>query len=290
MDGDSEEGSRRVALRGPGCLTVLRGPEIGLTYRIADERVLIGRGADAVVVVDGEGASRRHAELIRNATGSIRLVDLDSRNGTLVNGVRVRSAVLEDGDRIRIGDTELDFRYERQDNRTTVDLALAPVAPPSAARSDSAGKPSVSGRLVATMTNLAKVHLTEGRVVDALATYQRARTTLETNQEADPPRLAEALIGIGECQLHLARPERAVDPFERALSILVDVDSSERHLAVARLGLARAVGIGDARAVDLIARAREGLDPFDRDDKAVLERIDAWERAVAGAEDETTDG
>ena len=125
---------------------MLRGLEIGLTYRVADERVLLGRGADAEVVVTGEGASRRHAELVRNATGSIRLVDLGSRNGTLVNGVRVRSAVLEDGDRIRIGDTELDFRYERHDDRTTVDLALTPE--PRAADDSSKAKPSVSGRRI----------------------------------------------------------------------------------------------------------------------------------------------
>lgn len=268
---------------------MLRGPEVGLTYRVADERVLIGRGAEAAIVVDGEGASRQHAELIRNATGSIRLVDLDSRNGTLVNGVRVRSAVLEDGDRIRIGDTVLDFRYERHDDRTTVNLALTPepgVQPPA---DPVKAKPSVSGRLVATMTNLAKVHFTEGRFVDALATYQRARTALETNKEGDPPRLADVLIGMGECQLNLARPKRAVEPFERALAILTELQASPRQLAVARLGLARAVGIGDARAVTLIAEARDSLDPFDREDKPVLERIDAWERAAAGAEDETMD-
>lgn len=268
---------------------MLRGPEIGLSYRVADERVLIGRGADAEVIVDGDGASRRHAELIRNATGSIRLVDLDSRNGTLVNGVRVRSAVLEDGDRIRIGDTELDFRYERHDDRTTVNLALTPEPGERPSAESGKTKPSVSGRLVATMTNLAKVHFTEGRFIDALATYQRARTALETNKEGDPPRLAETLIGMGECQLHLARPKRAVEPFERALAILTELQASPRQLAVARLGLARAVGIGDARAVTLIAEARDSLDPFDRDDKPVLERIDAWERTAASAEDETMD-
>ena len=139
------------------------------------------------------------------------------------------------------------------------------------------------------MTNLAKVHLTEGRFVDALATYQRARSALETNQEADPPRLAEALMGIGECQLRLARPKRAIAPFERALAILAQVETTPRIAAEAQLGLARAVGPGDARAIDLIAKARDALDPFDRDDKPVLARIDAWERTVVGGEDETAD-
>ncbi|MEM6992806.1 MAG: FHA domain-containing protein, partial [Myxococcota bacterium] len=142
----TEQSSRRVLLRGPGCLTVARGDQVGLVYRVGDERVTIGRGDDADVVVVSEGVSRRHAELIRNATGSIKIVDLDSRNGTFVNRVRVSTAVLEDGDRIRIGESAFDFHYERADDRTTVDLA----ASTPAARSGD----KVAERFLSTMSNL----------------------------------------------------------------------------------------------------------------------------------------
>ncbi|MER3409827.1 MAG: hypothetical protein C4306_06955 [Thermoleophilia bacterium] len=55
--------------------------------------------------------SRRHAELRQEGTSYL-VVDLDSTNGTLVNGVRVRQAKLEHGDTISLGSTDLVFRRE----------------------------------------------------------------------------------------------------------------------------------------------------------------------------------
>jgi pSer/pThr/pTyr-binding forkhead associated (FHA) protein len=53
--------------------------------------------------------SRRHAEF-RHHPAAYRVVDLESMNGTLVNGVAVRDQVLADGDVITVGATSL--RYE----------------------------------------------------------------------------------------------------------------------------------------------------------------------------------
>jgi DNA-binding NtrC family response regulator len=63
----------------------------------------LGRGADAALRVDSVGVSRHHAELVRQGpVFSIR--DLASRNGTFVNGQRVRHAALSEGDVLRLGD------------------------------------------------------------------------------------------------------------------------------------------------------------------------------------------
>jgi pSer/pThr/pTyr-binding forkhead associated (FHA) protein len=69
----------------------------------------IGRLPDCDVVVDDAGASRQHAELRRTDDGFV-LTDLGSTNGTLVNGSPIREHLLEDGDRITIGESILEFR------------------------------------------------------------------------------------------------------------------------------------------------------------------------------------
>ena len=70
---------------------------------------VVGRGADAHLRLPDTGVSRAHAEL-RLHGDVVRVVDLDSTNGTVVNGQRVRESDLADGDRLDIGATSLVFR------------------------------------------------------------------------------------------------------------------------------------------------------------------------------------
>lgn len=68
-----------------------------------EDRITLGRSEDNDVVVDDERVSKHHAELLRNADGSIQLFDLDSTAGTFVNDERVRSHTVRHGDRINFG-------------------------------------------------------------------------------------------------------------------------------------------------------------------------------------------
>ena len=61
------------------------------------------------VVIKDFGVSRRHAEVVI-AGEDCRLVDLESKNGTQVNGVRVLDAILNDGDQILLGKFLVQFR------------------------------------------------------------------------------------------------------------------------------------------------------------------------------------
>jgi hypothetical protein len=79
------------------------------TFPVAKDRVIIGRLADSDVVVPDPGVSRRHAE-VRRQDGRFVLIDLGSTNGTLVNGAAVGEHPLEEGDRIKLGNTVLEFR------------------------------------------------------------------------------------------------------------------------------------------------------------------------------------
>jgi two-component system response regulator HydG len=81
----------------PGCtLVVVSGPGAGARFAIDDlstRRVLIGQSVACDVKLEDRAVSRRHAALEMDSIG-VRLVDLDSTNGTWVNGVRIRDAYL----------------------------------------------------------------------------------------------------------------------------------------------------------------------------------------------------
>jgi len=79
------------------------------TVPLVKEVVTIGRLAECDVMLKDKGASRRHAQ-IRTKDGVATLTDLGSTNGTRLNGQTVQTRALEDGDRITIGTTTLEFR------------------------------------------------------------------------------------------------------------------------------------------------------------------------------------
>ncbi|MGD8861868.1 MAG: GGDEF domain-containing protein [Myxococcales bacterium] len=93
-------------------LVVLSGNNVGEMYNVASDLVL-GRGRDADVRIQGDGISRQHVRL-RIEDGSVVLQDLGSTNGSFVNGDRVSTPRrLEDGDKIQLGSaTILKFTYQ----------------------------------------------------------------------------------------------------------------------------------------------------------------------------------
>ena len=71
----------------------------------------IGRGDGCAVMLDSRSVSRLHALIQRRDAGDLALVDLGSRNGSFVNGIRVSFPVaLHDNDKIVFGDEQLIFR------------------------------------------------------------------------------------------------------------------------------------------------------------------------------------
>ena len=100
-----EELAPQPAVGERGTLTFADGRSVPLTR----PEVTLGRLPECDVVVDDPGASRQHAR-IRGTDAGFELVDLGSTNGTLVNDVPVGEHLLEDGDRITIGQTALEFR------------------------------------------------------------------------------------------------------------------------------------------------------------------------------------
>jgi two-component system response regulator HydG len=90
-------------------LTVTEGPDRGLTFVVdgtSPSRMLVGQSPACAVRLSDRQASRRHLALDLEER-RLHVVDLGSTNGTRVNGVTVRDAFLEGGDKLRLGATAL---------------------------------------------------------------------------------------------------------------------------------------------------------------------------------------
>jgi len=90
-------------------LVQVDGEAGGGEWTLDRDQQVIGRLQGSDIEVRDTGASRRHAE-IRRQGGDFVIVDLGSTNGTLVNDSPVSEHTLENGDRITIGRTVLEFR------------------------------------------------------------------------------------------------------------------------------------------------------------------------------------
>lgn len=82
----------------------------GKSYALTTTPVTLGRDSTCDIVINDANVSRRHAQLIQDAIGTWKLADLESTNGTMLNGNPIITALLRDGDQITLGVTVLEFR------------------------------------------------------------------------------------------------------------------------------------------------------------------------------------
>jgi hypothetical protein len=81
------------------------------TIQLDKDVFSMGRSADNQIVIRSEKISRRHCEIRKSGDGFI-AVDLDSRNGTFVNGEKIKEKALKIGDVINVGDAVIIFEQE----------------------------------------------------------------------------------------------------------------------------------------------------------------------------------
>jgi transcriptional regulator with GAF, ATPase, and Fis domain len=93
-------------------LAVLSGAHKGLTKPLGG-RVRIGKAPDNDLVLSDDTVSRHHCELIRSPDG-IHVKDLESTNGTRVDGTRVREATVQPGSVLKVGEVEIALRPAAQ--------------------------------------------------------------------------------------------------------------------------------------------------------------------------------
>ena len=112
------EARAEVSSQGSGTSSPTGGPDVdirqprlevgGTAYPLVRAVTLLGRGSETDIRVEDPGASRNHCEIVLGQPVLIR--DLNSTNGTFVNGQRVSQVELANGTVIMIGSTQLVYR------------------------------------------------------------------------------------------------------------------------------------------------------------------------------------
>jgi len=102
-------------------LLAISGPLQGREFILNSDTFTIGSGARNDLVIDDSTVSKRHCEITIDASG-YQIRDLNSTNGTLVQGVRVSSAHLAPGSEIQLGKSRLVFCPLQDSN----DIPLSP--------------------------------------------------------------------------------------------------------------------------------------------------------------------
>lgn len=107
-----EEEGEEYLWSGSPVLDVVDGDFTGESYTIDKERITMGRGPNNdIQLATDTSVSRHHAQIAQEGEKYV-LVDLESSNGTSVNGIRVSRAVLKPNDEIMIGQSKLIIRTQ----------------------------------------------------------------------------------------------------------------------------------------------------------------------------------
>jgi S1-C subfamily serine protease len=166
-------------------IRVVSGARAGTVLSVWRD-VVIGRRADADLRFDPDrdlDVSARHAAIVRDGERWL-LRDLDSRNGTFVNGRRVREAELHDGDRIMFGGSgpEIEFR----------------MAPPGAVGQRQQRRPEVARtrgtRIGEILAENARLRLIAGGLAISLVLAVSAAIIISRNQRTDWERERAAVL------------------------------------------------------------------------------------------------
>lgn len=205
-------------------ITVLSGPDKGLSQVIDRPRILIGRGETADVRLSDGTVSQCHSELIPVADG-IRVHDLGSTNGVFFGGVRIERAVVPPGCSLTLGATRL--RAEAAGGRSTQTAASF---------GGLIGSARVMQELYALLTRLARSELSlllqgetgTGKEVCARAVHKagvRAQGPfIVLDCAAIPAGLAQSVLFGSERGAFTGATERRIGVFEAAEGGVLFID------------------------------------------------------------------
>jgi len=199
-------------------LLVIAGPSKDQTIPLPDGEATIGRDPANVVAIIDPSVSRKHCLLRREEDGRFLIRDMESRNGTVVNGLPVKEQFLRHGDEIATGDSLFLFLLEEEDR------------PGSASRVEfDDGQPMAETRLIHPKE---AVYLQPDRLLQELpATSQVGRNL---NALLKISRVVHAIRDLEELQAQLLDLIFEVVPAGRGAILLSDGDGEEFNSLYAR--------------------------------------------------------
>jgi DNA-binding NtrC family response regulator len=102
-------------------LTIVEGPKTGTTWESSSDRCSIGFHPSNDLVIEDATVSRFHCE-VRIGEEGARVRDLDSRNGTILDGVRIVEGHLRAGSLVKLGRVGMRFEYSSESNKLPVSM------------------------------------------------------------------------------------------------------------------------------------------------------------------------
>lgn len=112
-------------------LIILQGPNKNKIFELQPGTMIIGRNPDCDIQLDSEFVSKKHATLTVSDEEVV-IEDLNSRNGTFVNGIMIQKTKLKAGDRLSFREIILEFRKMRTSQKTAQPpIPHSQIIPPS---------------------------------------------------------------------------------------------------------------------------------------------------------------
>ncbi len=118
----SAPSAKKIPVRYQASVVILKGYAEGMEYPIDKTHAVIGRDKDVQVPLKDPLVSRQHAVILFQ-DGNFTLKDLDSTNGTQMNGASIKQTNLHHGDTFRVGDTLLQFILEDTGRNPTYEIS-----------------------------------------------------------------------------------------------------------------------------------------------------------------------
>jgi transcriptional regulator with GAF, ATPase, and Fis domain len=199
-------------------LLVLSGPLRDSTIPLSEGEVTIGREASNGIAVVDPSVSRKHFQ-VSWQNGRFRVRDLDSRNGTLVNGTGVEEQWLDHGDQIAAGDSSFLFLLEEED------------VTPSASRVEFEDAQATAETTIIHPRDV--VYLQPDRLLRELPATSRIARNL--NALLKISRILHAIRDLDELQGQLLDLIFEVVPAGRGAILLADRESHEFNSTFARM-------------------------------------------------------
>lgn len=212
------------------------------TVEIGQEPLLIGRAASCTVSLNDPKCSRQHCQIDRTPAG-YKLVDLESRNGTLVNGQIVNQHLLRPGDRIQIGDVTIEFDdHNLLPSEPSPPAAPAPaplrrppsqVRPPTELRGPSVQALLARRRSSQTATALAVFAAVGAAALVGWVIYSSLKPSSQRQEWQEQLRLARELLPADPArarEIARAIPPQAGDLYASAQDLIRRIDR-EQHQA-----------------------------------------------------------